>query len=557
MSTIVTRRTIIAALLALACAAAFSLFALHGNAMATPTGDLEAATSPDLATQAATPQVSYRVHVQDDGWQDYRDGGTVAGTSGRSLRLEGINIRLSGASGGISYQTHVQNIGWQSWKGNGKMAGTTGQSLRLEGIRIKLTGDIAKTHDVVYRVHVQNIGWMSWVKNGELAGTTGQSLRLEAIQIKLVEKQVEPVITYRAHVQDIGWKSYVKAGKTAGTTKRGLRVEALQVKLNKGVYTGDIKYSAYVQGEGWQSYVSSGSVAGTTGEGLRVEALRMKLSGDLAKAYNVYYRVHVQNYGWMDWAKNGAEAGSTGKGLRAEAFQVVLVKKGDPAPGKTDVPTVNLLKTTMDGIDIASWQAGIDVESVDADFVIVKATQGTTYINPYFTEWADATLKCGKKLGIYHFAVTGDAVKQADYFVSVVGPYIGRAVLFLDWENNDMTGDPTLLQGPTWAKKFLDRVYSKTGVRPLIYMSKSVTRAYNWKSVAKKYGLWVAQYPNYETTGYQSDPWTDDYGFGAWSAPTLFQYASTGRIGGYADNLDLDLFYGTESDWDALAAKQG
>ncbi len=40
----------------------------------------------------------------------------------------------------------------------------------------------------------------------------------------------------------------------------------------------------------------------------------------------------VQNYGWMGWAKNGAKAGTQGKSLRIEAMQVVLVKKGAPAP---------------------------------------------------------------------------------------------------------------------------------------------------------------------------------------------------------------------------------
>ncbi len=90
--------------------------------------------------------------------------------------------------GDVEYQVHVQNIGWQNWVKNGEIAGTTGQSLRVEAIRIKLNGEVAKRYDVFYRTHVQNIGWQNWVKNGEIAGTTGQSLRVEAIQIELVDK---------------------------------------------------------------------------------------------------------------------------------------------------------------------------------------------------------------------------------------------------------------------------------------------------------------------------------------------------------------------------------
>lgn len=42
----------------------------------------------------------------------------------------------------------------------------------------------------------------------------------------------------------------------------------------------------------------------------------------------------------------------------------------------------------------------------------------------------------------------------------------------------------------------------KTEVTPGIYTSKSVCFAYDWSSVAKAYPLWVAQYPNYEETGF-------------------------------------------------------
>ena len=83
---------------------------------------------------------------------------------------------------------------------------------------------------------------------------------------------------------------------------------------------------------------------------------------------------------------------------------------------------------------------------------------------------------------------------------------------------------------------------------PGIYTSKSVLFSYDWALVAKTYPLWVAQYPNYEETGFKSEPWTDDWDFGAWESPLIFQYASTGRIPGYAGHLDLDLFYGTKAD---------
>ena len=74
------------------------------------------------------------------------------------------------------------------WVKNGETAGTVGKALRMEAIEIKLSGELAKKYDVYYRGHVQNIGWMDWVKNGETAGTVGKALRVEAIEIELVKK---------------------------------------------------------------------------------------------------------------------------------------------------------------------------------------------------------------------------------------------------------------------------------------------------------------------------------------------------------------------------------
>jgi hypothetical protein len=81
--------------------------------------------------------------------------------------------------------------------------------------------------------------------------------------------------------------------------------------------------------------------------------------------------------------------------------------------------------------------------------------------------------------------------------------------------------------------------------------------SYDWSSVAKAYPLWVAQYPNYEDTGFTSEPWTDGWDFGAWDSPLIFQYTGTGSIPGYGGHLDLDLFYGTHDDWRRLCAVAG
>ncbi len=149
---------------------------------------------------------TYRTHVQNVGWQDWVSDGDLSGTTGQSLRLEGIEIEINDPSAavGIEYRTHVQNVGWQNWVADGTMSGTSGLSLRLEGIGIRLTGAEAENYDVYYQVHAQNVGWLDWAKNGESAGTSGLSYRLEGIRIVVVDKgAAAPGSTARPFIGDL------------------------------------------------------------------------------------------------------------------------------------------------------------------------------------------------------------------------------------------------------------------------------------------------------------------------------------------------------------------
>ncbi|HCE78175.1 MAG TPA: hypothetical protein DEP61_04765, partial [Lachnospiraceae bacterium] len=55
---------------------------------------------------------------------------------------------------------------------NGSTSGTEGRSLRLEAVQLRLTGDIANYYDVYYRAHIQNYGWLGWTCNGQSAGSS-------------------------------------------------------------------------------------------------------------------------------------------------------------------------------------------------------------------------------------------------------------------------------------------------------------------------------------------------------------------------------------------------
>lgn len=292
------------------------------------------------SVEAAKPSVEYVTHVQNIGWMAYVKDGATSGTTGKSLAVEAIGIRLKNISGSVLYQSHVKNEGWLGWNRNNEASGTMGKGLQMEAIRIKLSGMVSKNYDIYYRVHAgDGIGWMGWTKNGEIAGSIGCGLRIEAIQIKLRVKTskmatsqsyiTRPILKTRTHVAEIGWQSWANENVADGTTGKGLQMEAMIIKC-KDLFGGSgISYRAHVANEGWQSWRTSGNIAGTTGKGLQMEAIEIKLTGKISLLYDVYYRVHVENEGWMGWTSNGQSAGTTGGALAIEAIQVKLVRKGE------------------------------------------------------------------------------------------------------------------------------------------------------------------------------------------------------------------------------------
>lgn len=201
----------------------------------------------------------------------------------------------------------------------------------------------------------------------------------------------------------------------------------------------------------------------------------------------------------------------------------------------------------MKGIDISAWQgdAGIDLGKIAYDFCVVKATEGTDYRNRYFASHCDKVLSRKKLLGVYHYANGEDPQKEADSFLTYCKKYIGKAILVLDWEakNNSLFGVKDL----EWCLKWCNYVYQKTGIKPLIYVQKSAMDA------VKKagYGLWVAQYPDYNETGYQEHPWNE----GKYNC-LIRQYTSVGKLSGYSGSLDLNKAYISAASWNKLAGRR-
>lgn len=202
----------------------------------------------------------------------------------------------------------------------------------------------------------------------------------------------------------------------------------------------------------------------------------------------------------------------------------------------------------LKGIDISKWQS-VGTGDGDYDFVICKATEGVGYTDPNCDAHYQRAKSQGKLLGVYHFARPGynDPIAESDWFVSQIQGYIGEALLVLDWEVE-------ATWNIDWAKRWLDRVYEKTGVKPLVYASGSVIKGNNWSSVANAdYGLWIAYWPNnYQYgEGWPASPSEMGYGTGDWKMWAIWQFSSrNGR-------LDCDVANMDRAGWMKYAAKNG
>ena len=200
----------------------------------------------------------------------------------------------------------------------------------------------------------------------------------------------------------------------------------------------------------------------------------------------------------------------------------------------------------MNGIDISTWQKGIDLAAVPCDFAICKATQGTGYTSPDCVRQVEQAMSLGKKVGVYHYIGGQGAVSEMDFFIDSIKNWVGKVMIVLDWEQGENRAWGNL----GYLEQCIARVKERTGIPPVVYASASV---FPWDLCRKhNCGAWVAQYADNNPTGYQDAPWNEGkYGC------MMRQYSSHGRLPGYGGNLDLNKFYGDPTAWDKYANPNG
>lgn len=139
---------------------------------------------------------------------------------------------------------------------------------------------------------------------------------------------------------------------------------------------------------------------------------------------------------------------------------------------------------TVRGIDVSSHDHNlgpIDWPAVAANgykFAYIKATEGKTYLNPYFAEDYAAAKAAGLLVGAYHFARPDgrDPVTEANWFIDNAQFLKDRQTLvpMVDIEWPYWSGAPTCYGLTTtefsdWVRAFSNQVKARIGRVPMIY----------------------------------------------------------------------------------------
>ncbi len=185
--------------------------------------------------------------------------------------------------------------------------------------------------------------------------------------------------------------------------------------------------------------------------------------------------------------------------------------------------------TALQGIDISHYDGRVqfnEVEKSGIDFVYLKATQGTDFIDPTYHEHVEALQTTRLLHGAYHyFQPNQDPIAQAQFFVSQVQDKEHILPPMLDVEVS-MGVDPEALQKSVQA--WLAYIHKALNCRPVLYSYGDFWLAYLGENF-NQYPFWLADYatkPNFPK------------GLKNWR---LWQYTDKGQVPGIEGRVDRDV----------------
>jgi lysozyme len=181
-------------------------------------------------------------------------------------------------------------------------------------------------------------------------------------------------------------------------------------------------------------------------------------------------------------------------------------------------------------VDLSHWNAVTSFDAlVQAGIagVILKATEGSTYVDPAYSGRVAQARAAGLLVGAYHYLAPGNQDRAATFFLQTAQPIPGM-LLAVDHEDAGVMLDDL--------KVFLVTVQMRSGIRPVLYSGGLIKSQLGTgtDTILATFRLWLAEY----TTGAPTWPTA------VWPEWWLWQYSDTGKISGVSGNVDLNAYSG-------------
>ena len=199
------------------------------------------------------------------------------------------------------------------------------------------------------------------------------------------------------------------------------------------------------------------------------------------------------------------------------------------------------------GVDVSCFQKEIDWEGLEDEgyrFAFVKATEGSSLVDPNFEyNWKYAN-KTGMRIGAYHFlSFTTSGDDQADLFIDTVHRKWGMLPPVVDFEmyGEFSSNPPSKKTVDDVLGTFLTRIESKYHDVPIIYTNRYLYFKY-LEGDYDDYTIWISDPEMITGLGDKRD-WT------------FCQYSFEGTsesVGESNTRVDLDVFNGTRWDFRKL-----
>jgi len=209
------------------------------------------------------------------------------------------------------------------------------------------------------------------------------------------------------------------------------------------------------------------------------------------------------------------------------------------------------------GIDVSSYQKAVDwlkARTEGVKFAFVKATEGASWVDPYFARNWSELRRLQIPHGAYHFYRAQQDISQIWKFLEIVKPEADE-LLVIDIENN---GGLSRVELTTNLAADVEYIEFITGRYPIIYSRANWLNANLNVGDLPKLDYWLAQYKLANLFPFYTDEYPTESIVIPWGVrPEQVRFHQSGekgngaKFGAQSYYLDYDRFIGTEAELQA------